>query len=130
MISLYASAHNTFSWSKNGATDLHDYHDMISSASFEKYPCYTRDDFMDYLLDDGIDRISAYEITKEISKGHANSEKTNNNSSLSKDLLHVAQNYVYVFPRAHCIESVLQYASLAYYFKADNHTFFKILQER
>ena len=39
----------------------------------------------------------------------------------------IAKNYLYVFPRAHCIEYILIYAKLAYYAKTDSRAFSKIV---
>lgn len=43
------------------------------------------------------------------------------------EIKEIAKNYLYVFPRAHCIEYILIYARLAYYAKTDSRAFSKIV---
>lgn len=43
------------------------------------------------------------------------------------EIKEVAENYLYLFPRAHGIEYILLYAELAYYAKIDSRAFSKII---
>jgi len=130
MISLKSSAHSTFSWQELDQKDLYIYNQMITSDAFKKYPCYTREDFFDYLLEAGIERTFAFTVSERIRKGHANSAKFKdsfNQLSIPEEIKDVARNYLYIFPRAHCIEYVLMYARLAYYAKVDSRAFSKVM---
>lgn len=130
MISLKSSAHSTFSWQELDQKDLYIYNQMITSDAFKKYPCYTREDFFDYLLEAGIERTFAFTVSERIRKGHANSAKFKdsfNQLSIPEEIKDVARNYLYIFPRAHCIEYILMYARLAYYAKVDSRAFSKIM---
>lgn len=131
MVSIDASSHNTFSWQNYDDKPFDNYNKMISSDSFKKYPCFTREDFFDYMIEAGIDRELAFSASEKIRKGHATS------SGKYKDLFfelpipdeikEVAKNYKYVFPRAHCIEYILLYARIAYYAKIDSRAFGRIV---
>ena len=48
-------------------------------------------------------------------------------AALPDEIKEVAKNYMYIFPRAHCIEYMLLYAKLAYYAKVDSRAFGKIV---
>lgn len=130
MVSMYSSAHSTFSWQENEHIDLYIYNNMVSSDAFKKYPCFTREDFFDYLLKDGFERDYSFEVSEKIRKGYAYSEKFKEafgQLPISDEMKEVATNYRYVFPRAHCIAYMLIYARLAYYAKADRRTFSRIV---
>lgn len=130
MVSIFSSAHSTFSWQEGEYVDLYTYNNMISSDAFKKYPCFTREDFFDYLLEDGFERAFSFEVSERIRKGHAHSGKFKEafmQLPISDEMKEVAANYRYVFPRAHCIEYILIYARLAYYAKADRRTFSRIV---
>ena len=104
---------------------------MISSDAFKKYPCFTQEDFFDYLLESGLERSLAFEASERIRKGHACSTKENkelfDSLPIPDDMKEVARNYWYVFPRAHGIEYILLYAQLAYYARIDSRAFSKIM---
>lgn len=130
MIALKSSVHSTFSWQELDQKDLYTYNQMITSDAFKKYPCYTREDFFDYLLEANIERTLAFTVSEQIRKGHANSVKFKdsfNQLSIPEEIKDVARNYLYIFPRAHCIEFILMYARLAYYAKVDSRAFSKIM---
>lgn len=130
MVSMFSSAHSTFSWQEGEYIDLFTYKNMVSSDAFKKYPCFTREDFFDYLLEDGFERAFSFEVSEKIRKGYADSVKFKEEFSqlpISDEMKEVAANYRYVFPRAHCIEYMLIYARLAYYAKADRRTFRRIV---
>lgn len=130
MIALEASSHSTFSWKKEDQSQLGCFQKMIASESFQKYPCFTREDFFDYLVEAGIDRELAFAASEKIRKGHANSPKFKEQFfalPIPDEIKEVAKNYMYIFPRAHCIEYMLLYAKLAYYAKVDSRAFGKIV---
>lgn len=130
MISIESSSHSTFSWQELDYKDLYEYNKMVSSESFQKYPCFTREDFFDYLLEAGVERAFAFNVSERIRKGHANSTKYRdefNTLSIPEEIKDVARYYLYLFPRAHCIEYILLYARIAYYAKIDSKAFSKIM---
>ena len=111
-----------------------------SSASFalpnkkskntdKKYPCFTREDFFDYLIEFGIERSLAFEAAEQIRKGYASSSNKEQFDKLPipDDIKKVARNYLYLFPRAHEIEYILLYAQFAYYAKINSRAFSKII---
>lgn len=136
MIALEASAHNTTIWQKQGEMyiDFYDFTKMTSTEAFKKYPCFTREDFFDYLIESEVDRETAFLASEMIRKGQA-SEKTCTSHwhekfhslQIPEEIKEVAKNYLYLFPRAHCIEYVLIFARLAYYAKTDSRAFSKII---
>ena len=132
MAALEASSHNSFSWQETGTMgiDLGEFMKMISSDVFKKFPCYTREDFFDCLLETGVERTVAFDVSERIRKGHANSCKFKEEFfalPISEEIKEVAKNYRYLFPRAHCIEYLLIFARLAYYAKVDSRAFSKIV---
>lgn len=134
MVSIEASAHNTFSWQNADQKVFQDYKNMIDSESFKKYPCYTREDFFDYLVESGVNRKLAFTASEKIRKGHANSSGKFKEQffelPIPEEIKEVAKNYMYVFPRAHCIEYMLIYAKLSYYAKIDSRAFSRIIFKR
>ena len=133
MVALESSTHSSFSWKKLGAErfDLFRFQQMISSDVFKKYPCFTREDFFDYLLEAGIDRALAFDASEYIRKGYACSvgERKEQFDALQipDEIKEVAGNYRYIFPRAHGVEYILLYAQLAYYARIDSRAFSKII---
>ena len=133
MVALESSTHSSFSWKKLGAErfDLFRFQQMISSDVFKKYPCFTREDFFDYLLEAGIDRALAFDASEYIRKGYACSvgERKEQFDALQipYEIKEVAGNYLYIFPRAHGVEYILLYAQLAYYARIDSRAFSKII---
>lgn len=130
MVAFEASSHTTFSWPELDQKDFSKYKQMISSDAFQKYPCFTRDDFFDYLVDLGIERELAFDVSERIRKGHSNSPRHKeefDSLPIPEEIKEVARNYLYVFPRSHCIEYILIFARLAYYAKIDSRAFSKIV---
>lgn len=130
MISIESASHSTFTWQEAEYKALNAFINMISSDAFQKYPCFTREDFFDYLTEEGFDRKFAFDISEHIWKGHANSSKFREEFEalqIPNEMKAVAGNYLYVFPRAHCIEYMLIFARIAYYAKIDSRVFGKIV---
>lgn len=133
MVSILSSSHSTFSWEKDGCKDLYDYTTMTSSDAFTRFPCFTREDFFDFLLEEGFERSFAFDVSEQIRKGYANSSKFSeefNSLPIPNAIKEVARNYLYLFPRAHCVEYMLIYARLAHYAKIDSRAFSKIVFSR
>lgn len=104
MVAIESSSHSTFSWQELDQKDFYKYEQMISYDSFKKFPCFTRDDFFDYLVDSGMERKFAFDVSERIRKGHSNSphyKEEFNFLPIPDEIKEVAQNYLYLFPRAH-----------------------------
>lgn len=133
MTAFVSSCHNSHSWHKAdyNAIDMGEYKKMISSDAFKKYPCFTREDFFNHMIRLGIERNMAFDAAERIRKGHANScgkyQQQFFALPIPDEIKEIAKNYLYVFPRAHCIEYILIYAKLAYYAKTDSRAFSKIV---
>lgn len=134
MVAIESSSHSTFSWQDDVYKDIYAYNKMISSDAFKQYPCFTREDFFDYLLEAGLERSFAFDISEQIRKGKANDtckfSDEFNALPIPEAIKEVARNYLYIFPRAHCIEFMLMCARLAYYAKIDSRAFSKIVYEK
>lgn len=133
MVAFDSSSHNSHSWhgdNYNGI-NLIEYKKMISTETFKKFPCFTREDFFDYMVEIGVDRTLAFDASERIRKGHAGScgkyQQQFFDLPIPDEIKDIAKNYLYVFPRAHCVEYILIYARLAYYAKADSRAFSKIV---
>ena len=133
MVALDTSCHNTTVKNRQNyaGIDLWEYKEMISSDSFKKYPCFTREDFFDHMINMGVERSLAFDASERIRKGHATSNGKYQQQffdlPIPEEIKEIAKNYLYVFPRAHGIEYILIYARLAYYAKLDSRAFSKIV---
>lgn len=133
MVAFYSSSHNYFSWKRNDYKhfNLGEYKKMISTDAFRKYPCFTREDFFDYMIKIGVERTLAFDTSERIRRGHANSCSNYKQElfdlPIPNEIKEIAKNYLYAFPRARCIEYILIYAKFAYYAKADGRAFSKIV---
>lgn len=135
MAALDSSSHNSFSWSSDaGRIDLYHFQQMISSEAFKKYPCFTRDDFFDCLLESGVKITLAFDASEYIRKGYAACSAGERKQlfdalEIPDEIKEVAGNYLYLFPRAHEIEYMLLYAKIAYYAKIDSRAFSRIISK-
>ena len=135
MVALESSVHSTFSWQngQQGYFDVDKFIEMTTTNDFKIYPCFTREDFYDYMIENGVDRVRAYEAFECIRKGYAVSVKHKDewkHLEIPEGIKNVAKNYRYVFPRAHCIGYVLGYAKMAYYAKVDGKMFGRVVFEK
>lgn len=103
---------------------------ILNSADFQKFPCYTREDFFDYLIECGCDREKAFYFSELIRKGRAPKSPELDELLVPEELKNVAKMYAYVFPRAHCIETLLMYARLAYYMKWDSRAYSAVINKK
>ena len=133
MVALDSCSHNSFVWQEgdNSRIDPGKFRKMISGECFKKYPCFTREDFFDCMVECKTERSLAFDASERIGKGHANSNGKYRQQffdlPIPSEMKDIAGNYLYVFPRAHCIEYILMYARLAYYAKADSRAFGRIV---
>lgn len=103
---------------------------ILNSPDFQKYPCYTREDFFDYLVECGCDREDAFRFSELIRKGRAPRTPELDELSIPEELKNVAKMYAYLFPKAHCTEYVLMYARLAYYMKWDSRVYSSVINKK
>lgn len=129
MVANNAMGHNTTFVDKSSFTKW--YYElkekMLNNADFKKYPCATREDFFEYLLECGVDRETAYRVTEMIRKGKSQNNTEFDAFSIPEELKNVAKMYQYVFPRAHCIEYVMMYARMAYYMKWNSRVYSSVI---
>ena len=103
---------------------------VLNNADFQKYPCVTREDFFDYMVECGLDRATAYKFSEIIRKGRSPREPEFDALPIPEELKNVAKMYAYVFPRAHCIEYLLMYARMAYYMKWDSRVYSSVINKK
>ena len=133
MVAFDSSSHNSHSWHGDdySGINMSEFSKMISTDTFKKYPCFTREDFFDYMVEMGVERTLAFDASERIRKGHAGSCGKYQQQffilSIPDEIKDIAKNYLYIFPRAHSIEYILIYARLAYYAKADSRAFSRIV---
>lgn len=137
MSCLMAASHNTYVNKDYCPYDdrYHSIPDLFHTPEFEKYPCYTRDDFFDELIKMNLGTEKAFEISEFIRKGIPSNKSSKHiekfeNFDLPEDFKTVARQYRYLFPRSHTSEYLLLYARLAYYAKIDSRIFSKIIYKQ
>lgn len=100
---------------------------ILNNADFQKYPCVTREDFFDYMVECGLDRAEAYKFSEIIRKGKSRRESGLDTLAIPEELKNVAKMYAYIFPRAHLTEYLLMYARMAYYMKWDSRAYSAVI---
>ncbi len=106
---------------------------MISSESYRKYPCFTREDFYDYMIESGCDIETAFKASEMIRKGQGYSvyfKEKFEQLNIPAEIKEIAKNYLYVFPRSHCVEFILTNARVSYYANIDSRVFSKIVYKK
>ena len=96
---------------------------VLESDAFQKYPCYTREDFFERLLQCGLERETAYQWSEIIRKGQLKRHPEFAELNIPDELKTVAKMYMYIFPRAHNIEFLLMYSRLAFYLKWNSRVY-------
>lgn len=137
MSSYMSACHNSYSNNECSPYDGKYYSipDLFRIPEFEKYPCYTRDDFFDELLKMNLDLEKAFEISELIRKGIPSNKSSKHlekfeSFDLPEEFKTVAKQYRYLFPRSHTTEYLLLYARLAFYAKIDSRIFSKIIYKQ
>lgn len=77
-----------------------------------------RDDFYLYLLNHGISKNNAYEITNDIRRGKGltlSNEKMMRDNNIPEDIIEACKTIKYLFPKAHIIEYIRIALSFAFY---------------
>lgn len=132
MVGLEAALHNSYIWQDHtvSGTDDFKFYKMVSSDFFSKNPCFTREDFFEYLIDNGMERSLAFTASEYIRKGKMAIDNPlhglNLPFSLPSEIKEIAQNYHYVFPRACAVDIILTYAKFTYYAQTDSIAYSKV----
>lgn len=100
---------------------------ILDTPEFQKYPCTTREDFFDYLIETGSNVDEAFRISELIRKGRSRKEPGFNDLPIPDELKRLANQYAYILPKAHLIECHLLSARLTYYMKQDSRLYSKIV---
>ncbi|MDO4757023.1 MAG: hypothetical protein Q4A54_11790, partial [Parabacteroides sp.] len=101
---------------------------LHQTEEFKKYPCFTKDDFFETLLNLGFERSQAFQIATAIWRGQANSNKEQhinffNSLNLPDDFMKIAKAYLYLWDRSSCARIIFTFAKLAYYSNIDSRLF-------
>lgn len=132
MVNYSAMPHNSTFADRYPCDDW--YHEtkekILDSPDFQRFPCYTREDFFDYLIECGLERKDAFYFSELIRKGKSTRTPELDKLSVPKELKNVAKMYRYLFPKAHCIEYVMMYARLAYYMKWDSRIYSSVVNKK
>ncbi|MBR4970281.1 MAG: hypothetical protein IKY58_00755, partial [Paludibacteraceae bacterium] len=132
MVAYNAMGHNsTFAINRSADSWYYEVKEkVLNNADFKKYPCFTREDFFEYMVECGLDRTEAFKWSEKIRKGRSPREPEFDKLPIPEALKNVAKMYAYVFPRAHCIEYLLMYARMAYYMKWDSRAYSSVLNKK
>ena len=132
MVSYNALGHNSTFVTDRSADDWYNEvkEKVLNNADFKKYPCFTREDFFDYMVECGLERTEAFKWSEMIRKGRSPREPKLDELPIPEELKNVAKMYAYVFPRAHCIEYLLMYARMAYYMKWDSRVYSSVINKK
>lgn len=137
MVDMDASLHNSFSWQddRSRMSEPFKLGQMIKSDSFQKAPCFTREDFFEYMISAGMESELAFEASEYIRKGRmATGKKRFPHKplpfSLPDEVKEVGQNYLYVSSRTTAVLNVLILAKLAYYAQIDSRAFSKVRYQK
>ena len=132
MVAYNAMGHNsTFAINRSADSWYYEVKEkVLNNVDFKKYPCFTREDFFDYMVECGLDRTEAFKWSEMIRKGRSPREPKLDELPIPEELKNVAKMYAYVFPRAHCIEYLLMYARMAYYMKWDSRVYSSVINKK
>lgn len=103
---------------------------VLESLDFQEYPCYTRDDFFEQLMNYGIERREAYRFSEFIRKGAIDNKTDFAALTIPEGLKNVAKMYWYVVPKAHVVERLLIVARLTYYMKWDSRVYSVVVRKK
>lgn len=113
-----------------------DAYKVYALKGFEKYPCYTCEDFFETLMTLGLDREKAYEITELISQSNAEDENPVEceklkqffeEENIDKAFKTVLKRCGLIFHRARVIDDLLTDLILLYLSKQDREIYEEIL---
>lgn len=132
IVGYTAMTHNS-TW-KNGTKPDSWYYDtkeeIFHDPDFQKFPCFTREDFFRALLSCGLNSDDAFHFSEVIRKGRASKEPAFDTLPIPDALKNVAKMYRYVFPKAHCIDYVLLYARMTYYLKWNSRIYHSVIGKK
>ena len=117
MVNAEACVRNTYSWKEDEETVISKYKAMVNQTDFQKYPCHTREDFFECLIEAGVDRTYAFDVSEKIRKGYGGIESRKEYFGalgMPEYIKNISRNYSYVCSRAQCVDSMIRYALMAY----------------
>lgn len=133
MSNAMACLHNMYTWDDTDEYNINyfEIENLITSESFKKYPCYTREDFFDYLLENDTERDLAFTAAEYARKGYAAlSEQPCSkfyDLSVPSEFKTVASHFRCAISRAVVINVLLTYARLAYYARLEPCKFNRVM---
>ncbi len=131
MANCYAAAYNSYSCLDESEDEwIWELGKVLESLDFQEYPCYTRDDFFEQLMNCGIERAEAYRFSEIIRKGIAEWNTDFAALTIPEGLKNVAKMYLYVSPKAHVVERLLIVARLTYYMKWNSRVYSVVVRKK
>ncbi|SHL02273.1 PolC-type DNA polymerase III family protein [Hespellia stercorisuis] len=133
MCHLESFSHNTLKNAKTYSTYRTEVlRKLKDKKEFVSVQCYTREDFFEALLNAGMEREKAFAIAEFIRRGKAISCNQKYQDEWKKfdipeDIRKVAEEYAYIFPRAHSVEYMLNDAMTAFYMKKDSRAYSRLI---
>lgn len=129
---VIARQHNSYIWSQSDDSDNVNFNlrELEKTNSFQEFPCYTREDFFEYLLSHGIERSLAFTASEYARKGYGTSSlnlKKFDSLPVSNSFKKIAHNFKYATSRIDAIHQSLIFARLAYYAKVERRVYSKIM---
>lgn len=135
MTAYICMSHNTYNYPE----EPRDYDDtyyritdfLLDTPEFKKYPCISREDFFDYLVETGSSREDAWNIAEYIRKGKAVSyQEIFDQFQMPPEINTLGKKIRYLFPRAHALEQMMTFARMAFYMKADSRGYSRIITRK
>lgn len=128
---ILASTFATFSCAerkKSGEENWEELLELMNHEDWKTYPCFTREDYFEYLVEYGMGREDAFQLSEKIRKGRIyRHPEVLDSYDMPEEIKRMAQQCLYCFPKAHCVEKLMQYLRLAYYAKTDCRMYSKVV---
>ncbi len=132
MTKIYGCSHDTFKSVELSVFDNSwNLLQLMKQSEFVEFPCFTRDDIFDTAISLGLDNTVAFKLSELVRKGKAGrTPDALDEFNLPTSFKEMAQECLYLFPRAHCASILLTYAILAYYMKKDSRSFSRLVYKK
>lgn len=131
MVNCYAAAYNSYKCLDMSKDEwIWELGEVLESLDFQEYPCYTRDDFFEQLMNCGIEKGEAYRFSEIIRKGISENNKDFEALTIPEGLKNVAKMYWYVSSKAHVVERLLIVARLTYYMKWNSRVYSVVVRKK
>lgn len=126
LVRIYGLIHGTDTWKDNAETIINNEEADLSQV------ITSRDDVMVYLMEKGIDRVTAYNIMENVRKGKGLTADIQNimiKHDIPEWYIKSCNKIKYLFPKAHAVNYMLYLLRLAWYKTNYNKEFNKITKE-